>query len=204
MYLFLPLKGPQSFVLWSVLYRFHWLNQCCHSLSLIVVTCCITRCHLLYHLMSLVVIRCHSLYYSLSLVVTRCTIVCLFIKDLSEVWKNINNFIPLLIRKGSTNRWSQTASIIKSLMPFSFIFTMLNSFKNELYSEKVLINNFSFLILFIISKVLSHFRSETFSDSLYRTADAMWIFLFHSIYWHKFWLFVIKKLCFSSCWHLPL
>ena len=147
-------------------------------LSLAVTHCC----HLLHYSLSLVVpldvARCHSL----SLVVTRCTIVCLFIKDLSEVWKNINNFIPLLIRKGSTNRWSQTASIIKSLMPFSFIFTMPNSFKNELYSEKVLINNFSFLILFIISKVLSHFRSETFSDSLYRTAYAMWIFLFHSIY----------------------
>ena len=203
MYLFLPLKGPQSFVLWSVLYRFHWLNQCCHSLSLIVVTCCITRCHLLYHLMSLVVIRCHSLYYSLSLVVTRCTIVCLFIKDLSEVWKNINNFIPLLIRKGSTNRWSQTASIIKSLMPFSFIFTMPNSFKNEIYSEKVLINNFSFLILF-------NFKSSfTFSFR-----NVFWLPVSNSIrnvdFFVSFNLLTQvlavcdKKLCFSSCWHLPL
>ena len=33
-------------------------------------------------------------------------------------------------------------------MPFSFIFTMSNSFQNELFSENVLINNFSFLILF--------------------------------------------------------
>ena len=32
-------------------------------------------------------------------------------------------------------------------MPFSFIFTMSNSFQNELFSENVLINNFSFLIL---------------------------------------------------------
>ena len=61
--------------------------------------CCTTRCHSLYHSLSLTVTRCHSLslvvtrfttrcpslYYSLSftapLVVTRCTLVCLFIND---------------------------------------------------------------------------------------------------------------------------
>ena len=57
----------------------------CHSLSLVVplvVIRCTTRghslYHLLYHLLSLVVIRCHSLYYSLSLDVL---LVCLFIND---------------------------------------------------------------------------------------------------------------------------
>ena len=33
-------------------------------------------------------------------------------------------------------------------MPFSFIFTMSNSFKKEPFSENVIINNFSFVIVF--------------------------------------------------------
>ena len=94
--LFLSLKGWQSFILWSVLCRFHSLYHCYHSLSLITICChllslvaslAVTLCHSLYHSLSLVairclsfyhsfslaVIRCYSLYHSLSLVVTRCT-----------------------------------------------------------------------------------------------------------------------------------
>ena len=97
-YLFLSLKGRQSFILWSVLCSFHWLYHCCHSLSLIAICChslplvlllVVTLYHLLHHSLSLVVIRCHSLYHSLSLVVIRChslsldvPLVCLFINDI--------------------------------------------------------------------------------------------------------------------------
>ena len=87
-YLFLSLKGRQSFIVWCVLCCFHWLYHCCHSLSLIA-NCChsfslvvlliVTLCHLLHHSLSslsFVVTCCHSLYLSLSfvvpLVVTRC------------------------------------------------------------------------------------------------------------------------------------
>ena len=81
MHLFLSLKGWQSFILWSVLCRFHSLYHCCHSLSLIAIYChllslvvslAVTLCHSLHHSLSFVVIRCHSLYHSLSLVVIRC------------------------------------------------------------------------------------------------------------------------------------
>ena len=85
-YLFLSLKGRQSFILWSVLCRFHWLYHCCHSLSLIAICChslsfvvlfVITLYHLLHQSLSFVVILCHPLYHSSSLdvplVVTRCT-----------------------------------------------------------------------------------------------------------------------------------
>ena len=95
MYLFLSLKWRQSSILWSVLYRFHWLYYCCYSLSLIAICChalslvallVVTLCHLLHHSLLFVVTRCHSLslvvplfltrYHSLSLVVplvvTRC------------------------------------------------------------------------------------------------------------------------------------
>ena len=84
----------------TVPFSFHWLYYCCHSLSLIafcchslyyslslLVTCCTTRCHSLYH-SSLVVICCHSLYHSLSLVVICChslslhvPLFCLFLND---------------------------------------------------------------------------------------------------------------------------
>ena len=56
--------------------RCHWLY---HSLSLVVslvVTGCITRCHSLhhwlYHSISFVVTCCHSLYHLLAFFVTRC------------------------------------------------------------------------------------------------------------------------------------
>ena len=54
----------------------------CHSLSLIVIFCCslpflVTRCHSLYHLLSLVLICCFlNCCHSLSLVVIRCTTRC--------------------------------------------------------------------------------------------------------------------------------
>ena len=78
----------------------------CHSLSFFV-----TRCHSLYHLLSLVVTRCHSLsivYHLLSFVVTRChslsliairfhslsldvLLVCLFINDRCFPQKFVSN-----------------------------------------------------------------------------------------------------------------
>ena len=103
-YLFLSLKAQQSSILWSVLYHFHLLYHCCHSLSLIaicchslyhsslVVICChlLYHCHSLYHSLSLVNIRCHSL----SLVVTGCTTRLSFykrsivsIKTYKNLWK---------------------------------------------------------------------------------------------------------------------
>ena len=95
-YLFLSLKGRQSFIVWCVLCRFHWLYHCCHSLSLIAICChwlslvvllAITLYYLLHHSLSLVVplvvTRCRFLSlvvplvvtccHSLSFVVTRCT-----------------------------------------------------------------------------------------------------------------------------------
>ena len=107
MYLFLWLKGRQWSILRSVLYRFHWLYHCCHSLPLIAICChslslvvllVVTLCHLLHpslsflvtrcHSLSLVVFRCHSLYHSMSLGVSRChslslyvPLICLFIND---------------------------------------------------------------------------------------------------------------------------
>ena len=83
-YLFLSLKGRQSSILLSVLYRFHWLYHCCHSLSLIAICChslslvlllVVTLYHLLHHSLSLVVIRCHSLSLDVPLV-------SLFINDI--------------------------------------------------------------------------------------------------------------------------
>ena len=104
-YLFLSLKGWQLSILWSVLWRFHSMYHCCHSLSLIAIYChsmslvvwlVVTLCHSLYHSLSLVVICCHSLYYSLSLVVIRChslsldvPLVCLFINDNIRVFHNL-------------------------------------------------------------------------------------------------------------------
>ena len=90
MYLFLSLKGRQSFIFWSVLSRFHLLYNCCHSLSLIAIFA-VTGCHSLYHPLLLivphVVTRCTTRYHLLSLDVP---LVCLFINDLSEL---LNNFL---------------------------------------------------------------------------------------------------------------
>ena len=81
----LSLKWWQSSILWSVLYSFHSLYHCSHSVSLITIRChslslAVTLCHSLYHSLSLVVslavIRCHLLYHSLSFVVTRCITRC--------------------------------------------------------------------------------------------------------------------------------
>ena len=114
------------------------------------------------------------------------------------MWKNINNFITLLIReRGVQTDGMQTALIIKSCMPFSFIFTMSNSFKYKLFSENVLIF-FSFLILFQFkSSFTFSFRNVLWLRELnsMRNMD----FLFHSNYWHKFWVFVPKRLYFCSC-----
>ena len=81
-YLFLSLKGWQSSIPWSVLCRFHLLQHCCHSLSLIAICC-----HLLSLVVSLAVTLCHSLYHSLSLVVTRCSTRC------HSLWLNV----PLVV-----------------------------------------------------------------------------------------------------------
>ena len=104
----------------------------------------------------------------------------------------------MLIReRGLQTDGMQTALIIKSRMPFSFIFTKSNSFKYELFSENVLIN-FSFLILFQLkSSFTFSFRNVLWlpeSNSM-RNMD----FLFHSNYWHKFWVFVPKRIYFCSC-----
>ena len=123
MYLFLSLKGWQSFILWSVLCRFHSLYHWCHSLSLITIYChslslvvplLVTRYHSLSfvatscttccHSMSFVTrctTRCHSLYYSLSLivllVVTRCHLLSL---DIALVCLFINDqFLTKIIEK---------------------------------------------------------------------------------------------------------
>ena len=123
-YLFLPLKGRQSSILWSALCRFLWLYHCCHSLSLavtrchslyyllplFVVTCCTTRCHSLSLVVPLVV-TCHSLSlvvpllvtccHSLSLVVTRCATRLSFNKrSILRAWKKFNSFqrLPSLAR----------------------------------------------------------------------------------------------------------
>ena len=127
MYLFLSLKWWQSFILWSVLCRFHSLYHCSHSLSLFAICrrslpLIVTLCHLLYHSLSLVVIHCdllsfvvtrytncsHSLYHSLPLVVIRChslsldvPLVCLFINDLRNLlnWTFYVTWINLLLMK---------------------------------------------------------------------------------------------------------
>ena len=114
-YLFLPLKGRQSSILWSVLCRFLRLYHCCHSLSLVVtrchslyyllplfvVTCCTTRCHSLSFVVTDCTTRCHWLYHSLSLFVTRCTTRLSFYKrSILLAWKKLNSFqlLPSLAR----------------------------------------------------------------------------------------------------------
>ena len=79
---------------------------CCHSLSLVVfvVSCCTTRCHSLYHSLSLVVpiavtrctTRCHSMYHSLSLDVS---LVCLFINN-NQISLLCKNFHKLFVHFG--------------------------------------------------------------------------------------------------------
>ena len=73
--------------------RFHLLIFFVPSLLFVAI---VSRCHSLYHSLSLVVLlvvtRCHSLYHSLPFVVTRCTTrLCLFINDC------FSHDIPLLI-----------------------------------------------------------------------------------------------------------
>ena len=114
-YLFLPLKGRQSSILWNVLCRFLWLYHCCHSLSLVVtrchslyyllplfvVTCCTTRCHSLSLIVALVVSGCTTRCHSLSLFVTRCTTRLSFYKrSILRAWKKLNSFqlLPSLAR----------------------------------------------------------------------------------------------------------
>ena len=120
-YLSFSLKARQSSILWSVLYRFHSLYHCCHSLSLIAICChslyyslslfvtCTTRCHSLSLVVTrfttrchslllvvpLVVIRCYSLYHSLSFVITRSTTRLPFYKrsniSLHLIWFQLNS-----------------------------------------------------------------------------------------------------------------
>ena len=76
-----------------MLCRFHWLSLAvthCYLLPL-VVTRCITLCHLFHHSLSFVVTRCTTHCQSLPFVVTRChslsfdvPLVCLFKNDLKS------------------------------------------------------------------------------------------------------------------------
>ena len=73
----------------------------------------------------------------------------------------------------------QTASIIKYrmlLVLFSQCQILLNSFKNELFSENVILNNFSLLIVFKFKRFFIHFFSKIFSDFLDQAAYTLWIF----------------------------
>ena len=76
--LYFTYSHSYSFVLSLAVIRYYSLLffvTCCHLLSF-VVTCCTTRCHSLYHSLSLVipldVIRCYSLTFVVPRVVIRC------------------------------------------------------------------------------------------------------------------------------------
>ena len=99
-HLFLPLKGWQSFILWSVLCRFHLFHHCCHSLTHIVICC-----HTLYHQLSFFVTRCTTRCHLLSLDV------CLFTNDhLSIVFLDWNNKIELVPASFLERLWKSLQS----------------------------------------------------------------------------------------------
>ena len=104
-YLFLSLKGRQSFIVWCVLCRFHWLYHCCHSLSLIaicfhslslVVLLVTTLYHLLLHSLSPVVIGCDLLSYTVTRCTTRCHALLLIVTRYHSLYHSLSLDVPLV------------------------------------------------------------------------------------------------------------